>query len=120
MEFVPLAVAENGGTASDVAAAQSAIAGWFMTVLLVGGVAFAVGASLFAAAISKAGVPTAGLRRVVVTALLVMAVTRLVPLFIAQAYLQSLAALVALWPLAYVMWVHPVPLAPRGAAVSRT
>ncbi len=120
MEFVPLAAAENGHTASHVAAAQSAIAGWFMTVLLVGGIAFAAGATLFATAISKAGVPNAGLRRVVVAALLVMAVTRLVPLFIAQVYLQSLAALVALWPLAYVMWIHPVPPAPRGAALSRT
>jgi hypothetical protein len=56
----------------------------------------------------------------VVAALIVMAVTRLGPLFIVQFYLQSIAALVALWPLAYVMWLHPVPPAPRGAALSRS
>ncbi|MGH9226093.1 MAG: hypothetical protein ACRD2W_20435, partial [Acidimicrobiales bacterium] len=56
---------------------------------------------------------SAGLTRVVVAALFVMAFTRFVPLSIAQFYLQALAGLSALWPLAYVMWAHPVP--PRTA-----
>ncbi len=119
MEFAPLAAAENGATASEVAAVQSAIVAWFMAVLLVGAIAFAAGAALFAIAISRAGVASAGLTRVVVAALFVMAVTRFVPLSIAQFYLQGLAGLVALWPLAYVMWTHPVPPARRGAALSR-
>lgn len=114
MEFAPLAASDIGATASEVAAVQSAIVGWFMAVLLVGGIAFAAGASLFATAISRAGVASAGLTRVVVAALFVMAVTRFVPLAIAQFYLQALAGLFALWPLAYVMWTHPAP--PRTAA----
>lgn len=90
-----------------------------MAVLLVGGIAFAAGATLFATAISRAGVGSAGLKRVVVAALFVMAVTRFVPLSVAQFYLQGLARLVALWPLAYVMWTHPVPSSPpQGAALS--
>lgn len=119
MEFAPLAADESGGTASEVAAAQDAIAGWFLRVLLVGGIAFAAGAALFATAIWRARVTSAGLTRLVVAALLVMAATRFVPLSFAQFYLQSLAALLALWPLAYVMWTNPVPPAPRGAALSR-
>ncbi|MGH9223052.1 MAG: hypothetical protein ACRD2W_04550, partial [Acidimicrobiales bacterium] len=83
---------------SEVAAVQGAIVGWFMAVLLVGGIAFAAGASLFATAISRAGVASAGLTRVVVAALFVMAFTRFVPLSIAQFYLQALAGLSALWP----------------------
>lgn len=88
-------------------------------MLVVGGAAFAAGASLFATAIWKARATGPGLSRLVVAALIVMAGTRFVPLSTAQFYLQSLAAMLALWPLAYVMWAHPVPPAPRGPAPSR-
>lgn len=120
MEFAPLAAAEKGATVSEVAAVQDAIVGWFMFVLVVGGLAFAAGASLFATAISRARVASAGVTRVVVGALLVMAVSRLIPFSVAQFYLHAVAGLVALWPLAYVMWTHPAPSTTREAALSAT
>lgn len=120
MEFAPLAAAENGATVSEVAAVQDVIVGWFMFVLVVGGIAFAAGASLFATAISRARVASAGVTRVVVGALLVMAVSRLIPFSVAQFYLHAVAGLVALWPLAYVMWTRPAPSTTRGAALSAT
>ncbi len=116
MEFAPLAAAETGATTAEIAAAQSAITNWFILVLVVGGLTFAAGVFLFATAISKARVASAGLTRVVVVALVVMAVARFVPLSIAQFYVHSAAALVALWLLAYLMWARPVSAQP-GAAI---
>ena len=118
MEFAPLAAAENGATTAEVAAAQTAIVNWFVLVLVVGALTFAAGVFLFATAIWTTQVAGARLTTVVAAALVVMAVTRFVPLSIAQFYAQSAAALVALWPLAYVMWTRPAPLAQPGAAIS--
>jgi hypothetical protein len=118
MEFAPLAAAENGATTAEIAAAQAAIVNWFTLVLLIGALTFSTGVILFATAIWTTRVAGAGLTTVVVAALVVMAVTRFVPLSIAQFYAQSAAALVALWPLAYLMWTRPVPLAQPGAAIS--
>jgi hypothetical protein len=44
------------------------------------------------------------LSRVVIGALTMMAVTRLVPVTFVQFYLQGIAAVVALWPLALQIW----------------
>lgn len=117
MEFVPLAAAETGAATAEVAAAQNSIAIWFTAVLAVGATAFAAGVFLFANAIWRIRVASDGLTRVVVAALVVMAVARFVPLSVAQFYVHGIAALVALWPLAYLMWTRPVPLVqPRVAA----
>lgn len=43
----------------------------------------------------------------VVGALVVMAVVRLMPFGVMQFYVQGVAAVVALWPLAYGMWQQP-------------
>jgi hypothetical protein len=118
MEFAPLAAAENGATTAEVAAAQSAIVNWFILVLVLGALTFAAGVFLFAIAIWTTRVAGTGLTTVVVAALIVMAVTRFVPLSIAQFYAQSAAALVALWPLAYLMWSRPVPVAQSGTGCS--
>jgi hypothetical protein len=118
MEFAPLAAAESGATMAEIEAAQTAIVNWFVLVLLAGAVTFSTGVILFATAIWTTRVAGAGLTTVVVAALVVMAVTRFVPLSIAQFYAQSAAALVALWPLAYLMWTRPVPLANPEAAIS--
>lgn len=109
MEFVPLAAAETGATTAEIAAAQDAIAGWFAPVLLAGAFTFAIGVLSFARAISITTVGSLGLTRIVVAALVVMAVSRFVPLAAAQFYVQGVAAIVALWPLAYAIGTQPVP-----------
>lgn len=109
MEFVPLAAAETGATTAEIAAAQDAIAGWFLPVLLAGALTFAIGILSFARAISITTVGSLGLTRIVVAALVVMAVSRFVPLAAAQFYVQGVAAIVALWPLAYAIGTQPVP-----------
>ena len=118
MEFAPLAAAESGATTAEIVAAQTAIGKWFILVLVVGALTFAAGVFLFATAIWTTRVAGPGLTTVVVAALVVMAVTRFVPLSIAQFYAQSAAALVALWPLAYLMWTRPRPLVQPGAAIN--
>ena len=109
MEFVPLAAAETGATTAEIAAAQDAITGWFKPVLLASALTFSIGALLFAAAISKVRIGSGRLTRVVVGAMVVMALSRFVPLAAAQFYLQSVAAVAALWPLAYAMRRRRVP-----------
>ncbi len=47
------------------------------------------------------------LSRLVVGALVVLAVARFVPVGAVQLYVQGAAGIVALWPLAYEMWRHP-------------
>lgn len=120
MEFVPLAAAETGATTAEIAAAQDAIAGWFAPVLLAGAFTFAIGVFSFARAISITTVGSLGLTRVVVAALVVMAVSRFVPLAAAQFYVQGVAAIVALWPLAYAIGTQPVPAAAVGPAPVET
>lgn len=114
MEFAPLAVAEMGGTTAEVAAVQDEIGGWFTMVLIAGAIAYAVGVLSFAAAISMTTVGSVGLTRVVVSALVVMAVTRFVPFLAVQFYVQSVATMVALWSVAYVVWTRPLPATPAS------
>ncbi len=70
---------------------------------------FAVGVLGFAKAVAAAGILGSRGTAVVVTALVVLALSRLVPLAAVQFYLQALAGLAALWPLAYRMWETPEP-----------
>ena len=67
---------------------------------------FALGVFGFAMGVVRSGVLGPRLTRLVVGALVVMAVARFVPLG-AALYVGGAAALVALWPLAYEMWKHP-------------
>lgn len=101
MELTPLAAVESGG---DPEAIQAALQPWFVPVLIVGGAVFALGVVGFAVAVARSGLLGRGMTGLVVVGLLLMAVSRLVPLVVFQLYLQGLAALVALWPLAYRMW----------------
>jgi hypothetical protein len=109
MEFAPLAAAETGATTAEIEAVQEALASWFMPVLVTGALAFAIGVFAFARAISITTVGSRGLTRVVVTALIVMAVSRFVPLAAAQFYVQGVAVIVAMWPLAYAMRTQAAP-----------
>jgi len=114
MEFAPLAVAETGATTMAIEAAQEALASWFLPVLMTGALAFAIGVLAFARAISIATVGSRGLTRVVVVALIVMALSRFVPLATVQFYVQGVAVIVALWPLAYAMQTQAAPTAHRS------
>jgi hypothetical protein len=104
MEFAPLAAFETGG---DVQAAQAALAPWFVPTLIASTLTFALGVLAFAKGVAGSRALPPGLAWLVVAGLVVMAATRLVPLAAVQFYAQSVAAIVALWPLAYVMWTHP-------------
>jgi hypothetical protein len=106
MEFAALAAAESG---SDAEAVQATLVSWFTPVLATGGILFVVGTFGFVVGIARSGVLPPGLTALVIGGLLIMAVSRLVPLSTIQFYVQGLAAIVALWPLAYQMWRQPRP-----------
>lgn len=103
MEFAPLAAVEIG---ADAAAAQGALGQWFLPILLTSAVVFTLGAAGFAVALARSEVLSPQLTWLVVGMLVVMAAARFVPLSAVQLYLQGAAGIVALWPLAYVMWKH--------------
>jgi hypothetical protein len=105
LEFAPLAAAQTGG---DVQAAQTALLPWFIPILMTGAAIFALGVLGFARGIAHSGVLSPRLTWLVVGALTVMAASRFVPLSVVQFYVQGAAGIVALWPLAYEMWTHPV------------
>ena len=109
MEFAPLAAAETGATTAEIEATQEALASWFLLVLVTGALSFAIGVLSFARAISIVTVGSRKLTRVVVAALIVMAVSRFVPLAAVQFYVQGVAVIVALWPLAYAMRTQAAP-----------
>ncbi len=111
MEFAPLAAAEAGG---DVQATQAALAPWFLPVLVTGAATFAIGVFAFAKGIADSRILSRRLTWLVVGALVVMAVSRLVPVGAVQFYVQGAAGIVALWPLAYEMWKHPEAARPAG------
>lgn len=85
MEFAPLAASETGG---DVGAAQDALIPWFIPLLIAAAVTFAVGMVGFAIGVSRVGPLSPWLTRVVVVALLVMAMSRVVPLSAVQFYVH--------------------------------
>ena len=103
MEFAPLAAAETGG---DVEGAQEELMPGFIPILLTGAITFSIGVLCFAMAIVRSVVLTRQVQRLVVGGLVVMAVARFVPLGAAQVVI-GVAAIVALWPLAYEMWKRP-------------
>lgn len=115
MEMAPFAAHQAG---VDVAAVQAALdATVFPPVLLAGSVLFGIGAVAFAGAVPKSGVLGAGWAKVVAGALVVVAVSRFVPVFVVLFHVQSAALVAALWPLGYVMWTRPAGSA-RQATVT--
>jgi hypothetical protein len=103
MEFAPLAAVESG---ADPEVAQAVLDEWFVPVLFIGAVAFAVGVVCVGVALLRYRPMNPMLRWVVVGALLVMAASRFVPFSAVQFYVQSAAALIALWTLAWVVWTR--------------
>lgn len=118
MEFAPLAAVEAGG---DAELAQTALLPWFVPLLVAGGVTFAVGMAALALGVLRSGLLSPGLARIVAAALVVMALSRFVPFSAVQFYLQGIAGLVALLPLALHMWQHrPTPVAAQRSAPQTT
>lgn len=113
MEFAPLAAAGSG---ADAAAAQGALLPWFAPVLFTSAAIFLIGATGFAIAVSRVGMGGRRLARVVAPAIILMAAARFVPLNFVQLHAQGLIGLVALWPLAYVLWTRPEAPSPTGVA----
>jgi hypothetical protein len=104
MEIAMLAAAEEG---ADVQAVLTALDSWWFPILLTAAATFAIGVFAFAKGIADSRILSRRLSRLVVGALVVMAVARLVPVGAVQFYVQGAAGIVALWPLAYEMWKHP-------------
>ena len=111
MEFVPLVATEAG---ADAEAAQAALAPWFIPIMVTGAITFAVGVFAFAKGIANSRVLSRRLTWLVVGALVVLAISRLVPVGVVQFYVQGAAGIVALWPLAYGMWKRPEAARPAG------
>jgi hypothetical protein len=111
MEFAPLAAAKAG---ADAEAAQAALASWFIPIMVTGAITFAVGVFAFAKGIANSRVLSRRLTWVVVGALVVLAISRVVPVGAVQFYVQGAAGVVALWPLAYEMWKRPEAARPAG------
>ena len=68
---------------------------------------FAIGIVGFARAVAAARVLSRPLTHLVVIGLIVWAAARFVPLGAVQFYLQGVAGIVALWPLAFQIWQQP-------------
>ncbi|MPZ63451.1 MAG: hypothetical protein GEU93_19635 [Propionibacteriales bacterium] len=101
LEFAPMATASTGG---DVAAVQTALEPWFIAILVTSVITFAVGIYGFARGVAASRILSPSITRLVVTALVLLALSRFVPLGAVQFYLQAIAGVVALWPLAFQMW----------------
>lgn len=108
LEFAALAAAESGAATAEIAEVQSTIGPWLMAVLIGSGLTFGLGAISFVGAITASKIASARLTQIVGVALIVMALSRIVPLSVAQFYIHGVAAVVALWLLAYVMRRNPV------------
>jgi hypothetical protein len=110
LEFAPMTAVRTGG---DAAAVQAVLEPWFISVLATSGLLFTVGVLGFAQGIAAGQILSRPLTRLVVTGLVVWAAARFVPLGAVQFYVQGVAAIVALWPLAFQMWPRPSSHPPR-------
>lgn len=88
---------------ADVAAFQGALMSWFAPTLLTSALLFTIGAICFATGIIRAGLWNRSLCWVIVTALVVTGLSRFAPLNIIQFYVQGVAGILALWPIAWMV-----------------
>ncbi len=114
MEFALLAAAETGG---DVVAVQEELMPWFIPLLVTGALSSAIGAACFSVAVARSPVLTPPMTRIVVAGFVVYALARIVPLGFAQVVL-GLAAIVALWPIAYRIWIAADDVSATGDVVA--
>lgn len=108
MEFAPLAAAETG---ADVKGAAESLVAWFVPIHVIGALAFGAGVLAFRRGLADSGYLQGRTWQLVDCALVVMVVARVVPLAGVQFYVQGVAGVAALWPLAAAM---------RAAAVHRS
>lgn len=101
MEIGLLGGAQAG---ANLEAAQDALQPWFLPILFSGSLLFMLGVVGFAVAIAQSSILNSGMTWLAGTALVVMGLARIVPLGVFQFYIGGIAGIVALWPLAYVMW----------------
>jgi hypothetical protein len=97
MEFTVMAAAMTGG---DVVASQKALESWFVPTMMASALLNATGLVCLARGISRSDVVDAGVKPLVMTALVVMAIARFVPIGPVQFHVQGIAGVVALWPIA--------------------
>lgn len=97
MEFTVLAASLTGG---DVVASQQAINPWFTPTMMSSALMNAIGLGCLARGISRSNALDAGVRPLVLIALVVMAASRFVPIGPVQFYVQGMAGVLALWPIA--------------------
>jgi hypothetical protein len=110
LEFAPMTAVRTGG---DAVAVQAVLEPWFISILATSGLLFTVGVLGFAQGIAAGQILSRPLTRLVVTGLVVWAAARFVPLGAVQFYVQGVAGIVALWPLAFQMW-RQTQLAPTA------
>lgn len=105
MEMAPVAAFQAGLGLEEVAAVQAALdAAIFPAVLMAGSLVFAIGAIAFAVGTFRSGVLGRAAGGVVAGALVVVAISRFVPVFPVLFFVQSAALIVAFWPLGYTVW----------------
>lgn len=97
MEFTVLAATLTGG---DVVASQKAIDPWFKGTIMSSALTNAIGLACLARGISRSAVLDDGAKPLVLIALVVMALSRFVPIGPVQFYVQGIAGVIALWPIA--------------------
>ena len=115
MEFAPVAALEAG---ADPAAIGEGLMPWFVPILLTGAAIFALGTLGFVIGLVRSRALATRVTWLVAAALVLLALTRFLPVGAAQLYVGPVAALVALWPLAYTIWKRAVLTAEVPAEVS--
>ncbi len=113
MEFSALAADKTG---ADLAATQDALESWFVPVLIGSSLLFAIGTTLFAAAVVRSAALGRTEALVIAGALVCFGLSRLVPVGVAQFYVQPAAALLALLPIAAEIAARAAGPARAGAA----
>lgn len=99
-EFAPLAAMWTGG---DIVRVEEVLEPWFVPTLLIGAFANAIGLIGFARAVRTAPIMDSTRANVVMIALIVMAISRFVPLGAVQFWVQGAATVTALLTIAFVM-----------------
>lgn len=96
MEFTVLAASATGG---DIVASQQVIDAWFVPIMMSSALMNAVGIGFLMRGIGR--VLDARVKSMVLIALVLMAISRFVPIGPVHFYVQGLAGLAALWPVAW-------------------
>jgi len=100
MEMGAMAAAE---IEADVAAFQAALMPWFVPTLLASATLFSIGTACFATGIIRAKLWSRDMSWFLAATLVVMGISRFAPLNVIQFYIQGMAGILALWPIAWIV-----------------